>query len=193
MENGFAPYVSHPREPRSWTDQTTTCPNIFFLFHQRWLVEVPWEGKTSRGVWISVQGGIRGLFQGFLELFKISLSPILFLSIHTHLELVLLAQSSLSMYYPRVRVSLTSVKLAFSTSEAPKSKFWNSEIGQNLVEPQFISQHPYISGTCSFGSKLFIHALSDGLSFTDLRRTCLFYLGGVKVKVGEFGIWSKKK
>ena len=65
-------------------------------------------------------------------------------------------------------MSLTSVELVFSTSEASKSKFRNSEIGQNLVEPQFISQHPYTSGTCSFGSKLSIHVLSQGLSVTDL-------------------------
>ena len=64
-------------------------------------------------------------------------------------------------------------------------KFADSEIVQNLIVTQFISQHPYTSGTCSSGSKLFIHALSDGLSFTDLRRTCLFYLRGVKVKIAD--------
>ena len=64
-------------------------------------------------------------------------------------------------------------------------KFADSEIVQNLIVTQFISQHPYTSGTCSSGSKLFIHALSDGLSFTDLRRTCLFYLRGVKVKFAD--------
>ena len=60
-----------------------------------------------------------------------------------------------------------------------------SRIVQNLVEPQFISQHPYTSGTCSFGSKLSIHVLSQGLSFTDLRWTCLFYPRGVKVKFAD--------
>ena len=67
-----------------------------------------------------------------------------------------------------------------------------SRIVQNLIVAQFISQHPYTSGTCSFGSKLFIHALSDGLSFTDLRRTCLFYLGGVKVKLANSEICQNK-
>ena len=66
-----------------------------------------------------------------LKSVKISLWHNLFLSIHTHLEPVLLAQSSLSMHYPTVWVSLTSVELAFSTSEASKSRFRNFEIGQN--------------------------------------------------------------
>ena len=124
--------MSHPREPRSWTDQTTTCPNTFFLFHQEWSVEVPWEGKTSRGGLDQCSGGYSGVISGF------------------------------------------------------------SRIVQNLVEPQFISQHPYTSGTCSFGSKLSIHVLSQGSSVTDLSWTCLLYLRGDEVKFAESEIGQNK-
>ena len=80
---------------------------------------------------------------------------------------------------------LTYLTLAFTTSEWSKSKLTKSDIGQKDIVAQFISQHPYTLGSCSFGSKLIIHTVSQGLNAIDLPDTCLFYLGGVKVKVDK--------
>ena len=87
---------------------------------------------------------------------------------------------------------LTYLTLAFTTSEWSKSKLTKSDIGQKDIVAQFISQHPYTLGSCSFGSKLSIHIVSQGLSAIDLLDTCLFYLGGVKVKVGQYCHWSNR-
>ena len=74
-----------------------------------------------------------------LKSVKISLSHNLFLSIHTYLELVLLAQSSLSMHYPTVWVSLTSDELAFSTPEGSKSNSPTLKV-RTLERPKFNGQ-----------------------------------------------------
>ena len=57
---------------------------------------------------------------------------------------------------------------------------------EKVILAEFISQHLYTMGLCSFGSMLSIHTLSNRLSFVDPADTCLFYLGGVKVKLGRF-------
>ena len=87
---------------------------------------------------------------------------------------------------------MTLVALAFYTSEASKSKFWKSQIRQNLIEPQSFAGPLLKYRTSPFGSKLSIHTLSQGLSVTDLSWTCLFYLGGVKVKLANSEIGQNK-
>ena len=57
--------------------------------------------------------------------------------------------------------------------------------GQNVLVAQFISQHPYTLGSCSFGSKLSIHTVCYRLSPVELLDTCLFYLGVVKVGINR--------
>ena len=87
---------------------------------------------------------------------------------------------------------MTLVALAFSTSEASKSKFWKSQIRQNLIEPQSFAGPLLRLGTSAFGSKLSIHTLSQGLSVKDLSWSCLFYHRGVKVKFADFEIGQNK-
>ena len=87
---------------------------------------------------------------------------------------------------------MTLVALAFSTSEASKSKFWKSQIRQNLIEPQSFAGPLLRLGTSAFGSKLSIHTLSQGLSVKDLSWSRLFYLRRVKVKFADFEIGQNK-
>ena len=66
-----------------------------------------------------------------------------------------------------------------------KVKVKKSEIVQNVLVAQFISQHPYTPGSCPFGSKLSIHTVCYRLSAIDLLDTCLLYLGVVKVGINR--------
>ena len=73
-----------------------------------------------------------------------------------------------------------------------RGSFWAFSNGlKNLIEAEFISQHLYTLGPCSFGSMLSIHTLSDRLSFVDPADTWLFYLRHLKVKIGHFEKKSK--
>ena len=106
-------------------------PKHIFFYHQKWLVEGPWEGKTSRRGLDQCLGEYLGVFLGF---------------------------------------------------------FW---IGQNLIEPQSFAGPFLRLGSSPSGSKLSIHTLSQGLSVNDFGCTCLFYLGGLKVKVLKISNPSK--
>ena len=49
-----------------------------------------------------------------------------------------------------------------------RGSFWAFSNGlKNLIEAEFISQHLYMMGPCSFGSILSIHMVSQDLSFVD--------------------------
>ena len=91
------------------------------------------------------------------------------------------------------RSDMSKVKVAFSSSEASKSKFKFLQIGRSAFAAQFIPGPPYTFRRSPFGSKLTIHTLSDGLSLIDLGKTCLFFVGGVKVKTQDFQIRQNLK
>ena len=69
---------------------------------------------------------------------------------------------------------------------ASKSKSKFLQIGRSAFAAQFIPGPPYTFRRSPFGSKLFIHTVSDGLSLIDLVDICLFYLRVFKVKIQVF-------